>query len=211
MGQVSQGTGRLAGRGVRGESAAVLPPSSSDQGPVTAEPPTSSPAPEPEPPRQRGRRSARPQDLLKLGREKTSRERKRSRHLSSVEQVRENLLGGPRNLTIHDLAERAVTSVEMARKFWRGMGFPNVQPDAAVFTEADVESLRGWSAMVERGVIDEQTMLSLLRALSYTVDQLAMWQVEAAVDFQQRRWDLDDIAARIVVLNGLPNVADFCI
>jgi len=209
MGQVSQGTGRLAGRGVRGESAAVLPPSSSDQGPVTAEPPTSSPAPEPEPPRQRGRRSARPQDLLKLGREKTSRERKRSRHLSSVEQVRENLLGGPRNLTIHDLAERAGTSVEMARKFWRGMGFPNVQPDAAVFTEADVESLRGWSAMVERGVIDEQTMLSLLRALSYTVDQLAMWQVEAAVDFQQRRWDLDDIAARIVVLNGLPNVADF--
>lgn len=222
---MSQGAGRRAGQGAGGEP--QRPPKTAPKtAPKAAPKPTPAPKPAPPPaapasppPTQaspstptsgRARRVARPHraDLLRLtGRERPTRERKR--HRSSVEEARETLLGGPRELTLAEFAERAGTSVEMAQKFWRGMGFPNVREDARVFTAGDVESLRGWNQMVERGIIDEQTMLSLLRALSYTVDQLAMWQVEAAVDFQERRWDLDDIAARIVVLNGLSKTADF--
>jgi hypothetical protein len=189
-----------------------MPPSPASP-PETASAETTEPAPgevaETKARRRRGR-APHPVDLLRHAtRDRAPKERKKARHRSSIEEARETLLGSRRDLTLTELAERAGVPIDMARKFWRGMGFPNVQDDARVFTEADAESLRGWHGMVERGVIDEQTMLSLLRALSYTVDQLTMWQVEAAVDYQERRYDLDDIAARIVVLNGLPKVADF--
>lgn len=207
---MSQGTGRTPASETGGE----MPPSPASP-PETASAETTEPAPgevaETKARRRRGR-APHPVDLLRHAtRDRAPKERKKARHRSSIEEARETLLGSRRDLTLTELAERAGVPIDMARKFWRGMGFPNVQDDARVFTEADAESLRGWHGMVERGVIDEQTMLSLLRALSYTVDQLAMWQVEAAVDYQERRYDLDDIAARIVVLNGLPKVADFAI
>ena len=47
------------------------------------------------------------------------------------------LLGGAPSLTMTEVAQRAGTSLEMAQKFWRAMGFADVQPDAVHFTEQD--------------------------------------------------------------------------
>ena len=137
-----------------------------------------------------------------------SRQRPRSRR-SVVEDIQETLLGGPPTLTMPELAERAGTTVEMARRFWRGMGYANVADDAPTFTEADVQSLRSWTELLAIGLIDEDTMLSLLRAQSYNADRLALWQFEAAVESQMRLKDLEDTAARLAVMNALPRYADF--
>ncbi len=128
---------------------------------------------------------------------------------SVVDDIRETLLGGPPVLTVVELAERAGTTVELARRFWRGMGYANVPDDAPTFTEADVHSLRSWNELLLAGLLDEETMLSLLRAQSYNADRLALWQIEAAVDHQMRQKGIDDTAARIVVMNALTRYADF--
>lgn len=137
-----------------------------------------------------------------------SRQRPRARR-SVADEICETLLGGPPTLTMLDLAARAGTTIEMARKFWRGMGYANVPDDAATFTEADVRALRGWVELLAVDVIDEETMLSLLRAQSYNADRLALWQFEAAVESQIRLRDLDDTAARLAVMNQITRYAGF--
>lgn len=128
---------------------------------------------------------------------------------SLVDDIRETLLGGPPVFTILELADRAGTTTELARKFWRGIGFPNVPDDAVTFTEADVQSLRSWAELLALGLIDEEMMLSLLRAQGYNADRLALWQFEAAVEAQMRLKQIDDTAARAVVMTGLTRYADF--
>jgi len=188
-------------------------------GDVVAAPPATAPVAVPltapaAPPagRERGRgRVGAPPSNQPTRRVRIVRDRRHGRpaHSSSIDEIRRKLLGSPPDLTMIELAERAGTTVEMARKFWRGMGFPEVPDDVENFNAADVRSLREWTEMLAAERIDEQTFLSLLRAQSFTVDQLAMWQIEAAVDYHERRWGLDDIAARIVVLNSIVRSADF--
>lgn len=126
-----------------------------------------------------------------------------------IREIAENVLGGPRSLTMNELAERAGVSIDLARTFWRGMGFPNVDDDVPNFGEADVRALRSWNVALRRGFIDETTLVSLLRAQSYTMDRMALWQVEAVVDDVQRRLGLDDTEARYVMLHYLDQADDF--
>ena len=126
-----------------------------------------------------------------------------------LREIAENLLGGPITLTLTDLAERAGVSEEFARTFWRGMGFKNVTNGAVMFTEADVDALRWWVVALSSEMIDETALVSLLRAQSFTMDRLALWQVEAMVDNVQRKTGLDDTAARYVMLEHIDESDEF--
>lgn len=115
---------------------------------------------------------------------------------------------GPRYNMI-ELAERAGTSVTFARKFWRAMGFPNVTDEEANFNDDDVAALNSWVRVLASDMVDETTVLSLLRAQSYTMDRLALWQAEAMVEDLQRRRGLDDTNARRYLLEHLDSYESF--
>ncbi|MFC7405026.1 adenylate/guanylate cyclase domain-containing protein [Georgenia alba] len=127
---------------------------------------------------------------------------------STVRDSVEQLLGGSRRYTIVELARKAGTSVDFARTFWKAMGFPNVTDDAVVFGDIDVNALRVMAQLIDDGRIDTTTAISLLRAQSHTTDRLVLWQTEALVDGVARMHDLDDVSARLVVLDKLPQIVD---
>ncbi|KAE8762695.1 adenylate/guanylate cyclase domain-containing protein [Georgenia thermotolerans] len=118
------------------------------------------------------------------------------------------MLGGPRTMTIVELAERAGVSVEFARTFWKAMGFPNVRDTSVIFGEYDVRALRSMATLIEDDTIDTTTAISLLRAQSHMTDRLALWQTEALVEGVARRRSLDDVSARLVVLDRITGVTE---
>ncbi|WP_067781827.1 adenylate/guanylate cyclase domain-containing protein [Actinomyces vulturis] len=113
------------------------------------------------------------------------------------------LLGGERTLTLIDLANKAGVSVTQAQQFWRSMGFADIPPDRPAFTDADVHALKNVSNLVTSHAVDEDTSSELLRALSFTMDRLVLWQLEALVSDVSRRLSLDDTSARLVVLDHM--------
>jgi adenylate cyclase len=69
-------------------------------------------------------------------------------------------------------------SVRSARKFWHALGFPHVEDEETVFTEADLLALQSVAALVRDRVFDEPTALGMARAFARTTDRLAVWQVQ---------------------------------
>jgi Adenylate cyclase, family 3 (some proteins contain HAMP domain) len=90
----------------------------------------------------------------------------------------EHLLGGRRTLHRREVSRAAGVSLLSARKFWRALGFPNVEDDEAAFTGADVTALHSVVEMVRDGLLDEPTALGMTRAVGRSVDRLATWQVQ---------------------------------
>lgn len=92
------------------------------------------------------------------------------------------LLGQPGSMVSREVSARASVSTLSARKFWHALGFPSVDEQDAVFTEADLLALQTLAALVRDGVFDEPTALGMTRALSRTTDRLAVWQVRLMVE-----------------------------
>ena len=125
---------------------------------------------------------------------------------STADRFDEVLLGGRPSLTLAGVAEAAGVSVATARGFWRSLGFPDVDPGAVVFTHQDAQALRVVDRLLERGIVDERTTTSILRAIGHVSDRLALWQTESLVEDVARRYELDDTTARILYLDRLPDV-----
>jgi adenylate cyclase len=90
----------------------------------------------------------------------------------------EQLLGRPRVLRRRDVSRGAEVSLLSARKFWHALGFPVVNTDEQLFTEADQEALHSVAELVRDSVLDEATALSLTRAFARSADRLAGWQTQ---------------------------------
>ncbi|MBW3085373.1 hypothetical protein KEM60_01570 [Austwickia sp. TVS 96-490-7B] len=94
-------------------------------------------------------------------------------------------------------------SRQWARRYWRALGFPQVGDDDIAFSDADVEALARIAALVQDGPLDEDTALSLTRALARSCDQLAVWSAQALSDMVHEHGDADgsvntaDLMARI--------------
>lgn len=116
------------------------------------------------------------------------------------------LLGGKPSLTLASLAAEAGVAESTARGFWRSLGFPDAAPGAVAFTHEDAQALRAVGRLLERGVADERTTTSLLRAIGHVSDRLALWQTESLVEDAARRHALDDTTARILYLDRLPEL-----
>ena len=121
------------------------------------------------------------------------------------------LLGTPPSLTLTELAQRAGTSVEVAQKFWRAMGFADVQPDEVRFTDQDVAALQDTVALLDEtsdSSLASASVLELLRAQSYTMDRLVLWELETFVTDLSERLSLDDTSARLVALDRIDSLVD---
>ncbi len=118
------------------------------------------------------------------------------------------LLGGPRDLSLREVAQAAGTSLDRAERFWRSMGFADVDPDTPAFTGQDVDALREATQLVDSGQVDTGTALELLRAQSYTMDRLVLWQLESLVSDVAQRLELDDTSARLVVLDHVDEMIE---
>lgn len=123
----------------------------------------------------------------------------------------EHILGGTPSMTVAELAERAGVSEEFARTFWKAMGFPSAPSGEPLFVDADADALASVGDVVERGIIDTYTAISLLRAQSHTSDRLVLWQTEALVEHVARALQLDDTSARLVVLDHAELMVDLLV
>ena len=91
-----------------------------------------------------------------------------------LEDVTAALLGRPLDLSRRDVSREAHVSLHSARRFWQALGFPLVNNDELLFTQADVDALGIVAGLVRRGELDEATALQLTRAFARTADRLAV-------------------------------------
>lgn len=100
------------------------------------------------------------------------------------------LLGHPHEYMRREVSDAVGVSLLSARRFWHALGFPRVGDDDVVFTEADVQALDRVVSLVRAGVLDDDSALSLTRAMARTADRLAAWQTQMVWEMLQDRRQL---------------------
>jgi adenylate cyclase len=81
-------------------------------------------------------------------------------------------------------AEVAVATgvpVELARQFWRALGFPDPKPEDRTFTDMDIEAIRSLESMMELGVGDVDTFLQLARVVGSSMARIAEAEVSPSM------------------------------
>ena len=128
---------------------------------------------------------------------------------STVQDLEAALLGGDRTLTLRDLAGLAGPDVttEDVQLFWRVMGLPHADTDEPLFTEDDAAAVSRVADLERSRQVARRTLVTLTRALGHQCERLVLWQVEALVEDVAQRRGLDDISARLVVLDRLSDLA----
>jgi adenylate cyclase len=128
----------------------------------------------------------------------------------AADNVEARLLGQPRSMGSREVSARASVSILSARKFWHALGFPNVEDEDPVFTEADLFALQSVAALVREGVFDEPTALGMTRAFARTTDRLAVWQVQLmaeAIGDLRPQVQTDEVDAGLDLTRGMPDPA----
>jgi adenylate cyclase len=100
----------------------------------------------------------------------------------SADELERRLLGAERFLRRREVSGAAGVSLLSARRFWRALGFPNVEDSTEAFTDADVEALRSVVQLVRDGVLDDDTALGLTRAMGRSADRLANWEIQLVAE-----------------------------
>lgn len=120
---------------------------------------------------------------------------------STYEVVHAELLGSGPVYTITQVAKQIGITIGDVRSYWRSMGFPDVPLTEVHFTDADVEAIREMARAVLDDKVTFPTSQNLVRAQGHSMDRLVLWQVEALVEEISERFHLDDVSARLVVLD----------
>jgi adenylate cyclase len=117
------------------------------------------------------------------------------------------LLGAPCTLTRDEVIAAAGVGLEDAEAIWAAMGFAQVPPDEAAFTELDVEALATAVRLRDSGVVDTDTLLVLARTMGQGLARLAEAQVGVfrgqAADMTAEQAHDAAVAAAQEVLPGL--------
>jgi len=117
------------------------------------------------------------------------------------------LLGAPCTLTRDEVSSLAGVDPEVARAIWAAMGFAEVPPDSAAFTELDVEALRTAVGLRDSGVVDGDTLLVLARTMGQGLARLAEAQIGVvrgqAADLTPEQAHAAAVVAAAEVLPGL--------
>jgi adenylate cyclase len=71
--------------------------------------------------------------------------------------------------------------VELSRRFWRALGFPDPRPDDKMFTDLDIEAIRNLESIVELGLVDVETLLQLARVVGSSMARIADSQLPAVI------------------------------
>ncbi|MFD5320986.1 adenylate/guanylate cyclase domain-containing protein [Streptomyces sp. NPDC127098] len=91
------------------------------------------------------------------------------------------IIGAERQYTPFQAARAAGVSLDLASRFWRAMGFPDVG-QARALTEADVLALRRLAGLVEAGLLSESMAVQVARSTGQTTARLADWQIDSFLE-----------------------------
>lgn len=106
------------------------------------------------------------------------------------------LSGGDERLTANEVAERAGVDQDFLERNWRALGLALSDPDVAVYTERDVESVKRVKVLRDAGVPDEG-ILEVARLMGMTMSQLAAANRRLIADAFMREGDTEyDVATR---------------
>ena len=90
------------------------------------------------------------------------------------------LVPGERRYTESDVSARTGLEVALLRRYWRALGFPDVEPDDAMFTDLDIEALMIVRTMMDLGLADVETSLQLARVIGASMARIAEAEVAPA-------------------------------
>lgn len=103
-----------------------------------------------------------------------------------LDALEERLLGERPALTQAEVAEQAGMSLDAARELWHLLGFAHAEPEERAFTDSDVQALKNTQALINVGIITQDSQDGLVRTLGRSFARLAEWQVnllaETALD-----------------------------
>lgn len=122
-------------------------------------------------------------------------------HRPTLERQTEILLGALPSMNAYQVADQLGVSAARVLQFWRALGFAGVPANAAVFAPSDVAALRSALALVGKLGLSEDALRALVRGAAHSADRLAVWQLEALVADAEQRFGLDDVSARLVVID----------
>ncbi|MCE7082977.1 adenylate/guanylate cyclase domain-containing protein [Streptomyces sp. ST2-7A] len=91
------------------------------------------------------------------------------------------IIGSERQYTPYQAARTADVPMDLASRFWRAMGFPDVG-QAKALTEADVLALRRLAGLVEAGLLSESMAVQVARSTGQTTARLADWQIDSFLE-----------------------------
>lgn len=100
----------------------------------------------------------------------------------SSENIISQILDCELEFSSDEVAARATMSDDDARRLWRTLGFPDTEDQDIAYGQPDVDALRIVRGSLNRGLLDELTVLRMTRALGTTMSRLADWQVATLVD-----------------------------
>ncbi|MET0907935.1 MAG: adenylate/guanylate cyclase domain-containing protein, partial [Ilumatobacteraceae bacterium] len=81
-----------------------------------------------------------------------------------AERLERLVLGGARRYTRVEVEERSGVARDRTERLWRALGFADVDDNAVVFTDSDVEALRLIDGLVGSGLIDPTIEAAAARA-----------------------------------------------
>lgn len=90
----------------------------------------------------------------------------------------DSVLGEPRRYTSREVADAVSLPMHRARRFWRALGFANVDPTAVEFTASDIRALRLLAGVITDGMVDEAQAVHFIRLLGRMMSRLAGSHVE---------------------------------
>ena len=91
-------------------------------------------------------------------------------------------IAGPAVHTRAQVCAAAGVPVERATRLWRAMGFAEPDDDAVLFTDDDVAALRIAGRLLADGVVDEDGLVALARAMAQATSRLAVSHADIARD-----------------------------
>ncbi|MFP5021355.1 adenylate/guanylate cyclase domain-containing protein [Pseudonocardia phyllosphaerae] len=89
----------------------------------------------------------------------------------------EFILGAPREFTRDELIAASGLDPEDSHRLWRSLGFPDSDPDAQVFTAADLDAARRVADLTAAWLPDQGAREAIARALAQSLSRLAEWQI----------------------------------
>ncbi len=127
---------------------------------------------------------------------------------TAAERLEEILLDGKRVLDRREAAKLGGISTVSARKMWRALGMAQTDAHDKAYTVSDAHALRMWAKPVADGLIDQETALSLARAIGQTTDRLVVWQMETIVEYLTEEKGLSEPEARREALEVIEDLID---
>jgi len=76
-------------------------------------------------------------------------------------------------LTQSEVAVRTDIPVDVAKRFWRALGFLDVDEDEAAFTDMDIEAVQLFQSLVALGIVDLDSAVQMARVIGSSMARIA--------------------------------------